>query len=39
MGTYDTTTLRMQGAGKGATGWFPLTQASVYFDHPAHSPS
>jgi hypothetical protein len=26
-------------SGKGASGWFPLTGASVYFDHPVHAPA
>ena len=25
------------GAGKGATGWFPVTQATVGYDHATHS--
>ena len=25
------------GAGKGATGWFPVSQANVGFDHATHS--
>jgi hypothetical protein len=25
------------GAGKGATGWFPISQANVGFDHATHS--
>ena len=24
------------GSGKGAAGWFPLTQANVGYDHPTH---
>ncbi len=39
MCTYETATLPVQGAGKGAQGWFPLSQASVYFDHPARVPA
>jgi len=35
--TYQTTTLEMEGSGKGAEGWFPLTDATVYFDHPVHA--
>jgi hypothetical protein len=35
--TYQTERLRVAGAGKGATGWFALTDASVYFDHPVHA--
>ena len=27
----------IRGAGKGATGWFPVTQATVGFDHPSHA--
>jgi Family of unknown function (DUF6295) len=34
MCTYQTATLPVSGAGKGAQGWFPLTDATVYFDHP-----
>ena len=37
MCTYQTTTLSMQGSGKGADGWFPVTDATVYFDHPVHA--
>ncbi len=29
---------KVTGSGKGPTGWCPLTQANVYFDHPYHSP-
>jgi Family of unknown function (DUF6295) len=39
MCTYLTETLEVEGSGKGAAGWFPLTQASVYFDHPQHAPA
>jgi Family of unknown function (DUF6295) len=28
----------VSGSGKGANGWFPLTHANVYFDHPYHAP-
>ncbi len=35
--TYQTARLQAAGAGKGATGWFALTDASVYFDHPVHA--
>jgi hypothetical protein len=34
MCTYQTANLPVTGAGKGAAGWFPLTAATVYFDHP-----
>jgi hypothetical protein len=37
MCTYQTTTLTVRGSGKGATGWFPVTDATVYFDHPVHA--
>jgi hypothetical protein len=36
--TYRTETLDIEGSGKGAGGWFSLNNASVYFDHPVHSP-
>ena len=39
MCTYRTTTLGVSGSGKGASGWFPVTDASVYFDHPVHAPA
>jgi Family of unknown function (DUF6295) len=34
--TYDTVQTEVTGSGKGAGGWFGLTQASVYYDHPVH---
>ena len=37
MCTYQTTTLGVEGSGKGADGWFPVTDATVYFDHPVHA--
>jgi hypothetical protein len=37
MCTYQTTTLAMRGSGKGAAGWFAVTDASIYFDHPVHA--
>ncbi|MGH7642455.1 MAG: DUF6295 family protein [Candidatus Dormibacteria bacterium] len=37
MCTYRTESLRLRGSGKGAQGWFALTNASVYFDHPVHA--
>ena len=37
MCTYQTERLQVAGAGKGAAGWFALTDASVYFDHPVHA--
>jgi uncharacterized protein DUF6295 len=36
--TYQTATLPVAGSGKGAGGWFPLTAATVYFDHPVDAP-
>lgn len=37
MCTYVTESVPLDGSGKGPTGWFPLTQASVYVDHPFHA--
>ena len=37
MCTYLTEQVQVEGSGKGAGGWFPLTGASVYFDHPVHA--
>ncbi len=37
MCTYETTTLAVTGSGKGADGWFALSDATVYFDHPVHA--
>jgi hypothetical protein len=37
MCTYTTERIDLTGSGKGATGWFELTTASVYFDHPVHA--
>jgi hypothetical protein len=28
----------MSGSGKGPQGWFSLTAANVYYDHPFHAP-
>jgi hypothetical protein len=39
MCTYLTEKVDLAGSGKGAAGWFPLTEASVYFDHPQHAPA
>lgn len=39
MCTYLTEHLAVEGSGKGADGWFPLTEASVYLDHPVHAPA
>jgi hypothetical protein len=38
MCTYLTEKVTVAGSGKGAAGWFRLTDASVYFDHPQHAP-
>jgi hypothetical protein len=37
--TYETTRLAVRGSGKGAEGWFALSDATVYFDHPVHAPA
>lgn len=37
MCTYDTVQTGVTGSGKGAGGWFALTQATVYYDHPVHA--
>jgi len=39
MCTYITESIPASGSGKGATGWFSLTEASVYLDHPVHAPA
>jgi Family of unknown function (DUF6295) len=36
--TYLTETVTVEGSGKGAAGWFPVTLASAYVDHPVHAP-
>lgn len=36
MCTYVTERIAIEGNGKGADGWFGLTDATVYFDHPTH---
>ena len=38
MCTWITQRSAVTGSGKGAAGWFPLTHATVYFDHPYHVP-
>jgi hypothetical protein len=35
--TYLTEKVDVEGSGKGTAGWFPVTEASVYFDHPQHA--
>jgi len=37
MCTYLTEKIQITGSGKGAAGWFQLSGASVYFDHPVHA--
>jgi hypothetical protein len=37
MCTYSTEHVQATGSGKGASGWFRLSEVSVYFDHPAHA--
>ncbi|HKA96776.1 MAG TPA: DUF6295 family protein [Streptosporangiaceae bacterium] len=39
MCTYLTEKLGVEGSGKGAAGWFALSQATVYVDHPQHAPA
>jgi hypothetical protein len=37
MCTYVTETLSIDGSAKGPDGWLRVTDATVYFDHPAHA--
>ena len=37
MCTYQTVNVDLSGSGRGHDGWFPLSLASVYFDHPVHA--
>lgn len=37
MCTYETVRCEVQGSGKAATGWVPLSTATVYYDHPVHA--
>jgi hypothetical protein len=37
MCTYQTEQITITGSGKGASGWFALSDATVYFDHPVHA--
>jgi hypothetical protein len=39
MCTYQSEHVTVTGSGKGASGWFPLTEATVSFDHPVHAPA
>lgn len=38
MCTYQTERLVAEGSAKGPEGWFGLTDATVYFDHPVSAP-
>jgi hypothetical protein len=38
MCTYLTEKIDIQGSGKGARGYFSLSEAMVYVDHPQHAP-
>jgi hypothetical protein len=38
MCTYATEKIEIAGSGKGPDGWFRVTDATVYFDHPVHAP-
>jgi hypothetical protein len=37
--SYVTERAAVSGSAKGPSGWFALTHATVYFDHPYHSPN
>lgn len=37
MCTYNTERREISGSGKGVNGWFSLTSATVYYDHPVHA--
>jgi Family of unknown function (DUF6295) len=37
MCTHQTAHVALNGSGKGASGWFPLSTATVYYDHPVHA--
>ena len=39
MCTYHTAKIEISGSGKGPQGWFRLSDATVYFDHPVHAPA
>jgi hypothetical protein len=38
MCSYITEKTAVTGSGKGKNGWFPLSHACVYFDHPYFTP-
>jgi hypothetical protein len=37
MCTYQNVSATLSGSGKGSSGWFALSEANVYFDHPVHA--
>jgi hypothetical protein len=38
--TYYTERVALRdSSGKGVDGWFPVTSASIYYDHPVHAPA
>jgi hypothetical protein len=37
MCTYTTVRRSIEGSGKATMGWFPVTTATVYYDHPVHA--
>jgi len=37
MCTYQTEKIEVEGSGKSAKGWIPLSHATVYVDHPVHA--
>jgi hypothetical protein len=37
MCTYRTEKIAIEGSGKGSQGWFGLSHATVYVDHPQHA--
>ena len=39
MCTYRTEHLTARGSGKGPQGWFTVSEATVYVDHPVHAPA
>ena len=39
MCTYTTEQAPVPGSGKGSAGWFSLRTATVYYDHPMHTPA
>jgi len=36
MCTYETQRINIEGSAKTRIGWSPVTDASIYFDHPVH---